>query len=71
MLRHWQKAGGGELRGRAENGLKLKYDYCYRDVFFMFLPHSAEPFLFSMFLIWFGLKIEKSHAAEVSYMAAQ
>lgn len=74
-----RKAGGGELKGRAENGLRLKYDYCYWDGTLCFSAQrgadgAASLFIlfegFSLFYMYIGIKMVKSHAAQVNYMAA-
>ena len=80
LLRHWQKAGGGELKGKAENGPELKYDYCYWNGILCFTLQCeaiGAAFSFSFFLrvfLWFRygfiLRWKKSHAAQVNYMAA-
>lgn len=51
VLRHWLKAGGGELKGKVQNCLKLKYDYCFRDEAWCFTSQHGASGLLSTSLL--------------------
>lgn len=61
ILCHWQKAGGGELKGKAENGPKLKYDYCYQDGVLCFTAQrraDGAPLFISSCKVFFVLDVD-------------